>query len=61
MNHAKTFIALAWIAHETRCRYQMRGWREMAEFFEGKRDAFLFAAKLCRDEAKTAVAGRGER
>jgi hypothetical protein len=61
MNLASTFILCAWNAHETRCRYKSRGLAGLAEYYEGKRDAFLFAARLCRDEAKAALAGRVER
>lgn len=61
MNLASTFILCAWNAHETRFRYKSRGLDGLAEYYEGKRDAFLFAARMCRDEAKNALAGRGER
>jgi hypothetical protein len=61
MNLASTFIALAWFAHEARCRWRKVGDDKLTEYFEGKRDAFLFAARLCRDEAKAALAGRGKR
>jgi hypothetical protein len=61
MNLAATFILCAWNAHETRCRYKSRGLAGLAEYYEGRRDALLSAARLCRDEAKTALAGRVER
>jgi len=61
MNLASAFIALAWGAHEARIRWRGVGNDKLAEFFEGKRNAFLFAARLCRDEAKAALAGRGKR
>ena len=61
MNLASTFILCAWNAHETRCRYKSRGLAGLAEYYEGRRDALLSAARLCRDEAKAALAGRVER
>ena len=48
MKLSATFIQFAWFAHESRCR-----WRDndkLKDYFEGKRDAYLFAARMCRDE-----------
>jgi hypothetical protein len=61
MNLASTFILCAWNAHETRCRYKAAGLAGLAEYYEGRRDALLSAARLCRDEAKAALAGLVER
>jgi len=61
MKLAAIFIEWAWQAHKDRCRYRACDWQSMAEWSEGRRDALLSAARLCRDEAKTAVAGRVKR
>lgn len=54
MNLASLFIEFAWSAHEARCRWREAGNDKLAEYFEGKRDAYLKAAKLCRSEAREA-------
>jgi len=57
MKLAETFLLFAWNAHEDCLRHRKRGSEDMAQWYEGRRSAYLFAARLCRDEAKAAVAG----
>jgi hypothetical protein len=61
MNLASTFIMFAWYAHEARIRWRGAGNLALTEYFEGKRNAYLSAARMCRNEAKTALAGKKER
>lgn len=52
MNLSETLIEFAWIAHAARHRWKAAGNDKLAEYFEGKRYAYLFAAKTAKDSEK---------
>lgn len=62
MKLSVTFIGFAWDAHESMLRHRNGMSRDMAQWYEGRRSAYLFAAKMCRDEdRKRPSAGRKRR
>ena len=44
------FIGFAWDAHKDMLSHRNRGIEDMAQWYEGRRSAYLFAARMCRDE-----------
>ncbi|CAB4171890.1 hypothetical protein UFOVP930_28 [uncultured Caudovirales phage] len=61
MKLAAIFIGFAWDAHAQWLRWRGVGNGTLAEWYEGRMVAYLTCARMCRDEAKTALAGRLER
>jgi len=50
MKLSATFIGFAWDAHGDCLRHRKGGSEKLAQWYEGRRSAYLFAAKMCRDE-----------
>ena len=59
MKLSALFIGFARAAHEDMLRHRNGGSLDMAQWYEGRRSAYLFAARMCRDEdRKHPSAGR---